>query len=86
MKRLTNTRFAQLPAFSPDGEWIAYQTVGNNFNREIRRIRIDGSDDQLITDLLALNSDANHWQPWSADGSYIVFTSNHLGNREIFSG
>ena len=69
---------------SPTGEWIAYQRLGRHLNIEIVRVRLDGQDTQVVTDLQALNPPANHWYPWSPDGEWLLFSGNMTGDQEIY--
>jgi TolB protein len=68
-----------LPAFSPDGKWIALQNKMAS-NTEICLIRPDGSG---LTNLT--NNAARDLSPaFSPDGRQIVFASNRDGNFGLF--
>lgn len=57
------------PAFSPDGQWIAYTS-----NDGIYLIHPDGSENHRIVEISVVNS--LFWPPvasWSPDGQWIVF-------------
>ncbi|MDT8375159.1 MAG: TolB protein [Mariprofundaceae bacterium] len=59
------------PALSPDGAWLAFSMpVGRSHH--LYMMRVDGSDLTQLTDERSIDV-----QPtWSADGRWIVFTSN----------
>ena len=59
------------PAWSPDGEWIAFATQLDGYG-DIFVMRADGSGAVNLTQSPGLND----FQPaWSADGQRIVFVS-----------
>lgn len=60
------------PAFSPDGEWIAFGSTRGGFQNAIWRMRVDGSQLSRLTspELRAF------WPDWAPDGRHIVFTDN----------
>jgi len=64
----------QNPAWSPDGQWIVFQSQRSG-NWDIYKIRPDG------TGLTRLTSDAaDDWQPnWSPVGDRIIFQSKRTG-------
>jgi Tol biopolymer transport system component len=60
----------ETPAWSPDGEWIAFAVLGDG----IFVMRSDGSEKKRLTDSSGNTYD---WYPvWSPDGSEILFASN----------
>lgn len=70
------------PAWSPDGTMIAFVSERDG-NREIYRMRADGSDVVRLTDAAA----ADEHPVWSPDGQTIAFTRRSAGsdrNSEIF--
>lgn len=68
-----------LPEWSPDGEWIVFQTrVGEN--TEICLIKPDGSGFRNLT-----NHPAKDVTPsWSPDGKQIAFASNRGKSTQVF--
>lgn len=87
----TNTVFDGLPAFSPDGERVAFTSRRNSqgsvvnddiFVMDPRDGDADGNGDGL--DQITSTSGENEFQPaYSPDGGRIAFTSSQNGN-EIF--
>lgn len=68
------------PAWSPDGQKLAYVSIIGGNNPEIFVINRDGSDKTRLT---MTTSDDIH-PTWSPDGSKIAFASNMTGNFEIY--
>lgn len=67
------------PDVSPDGQWVAFSTLGNQ--EDIFVARTDGSSERQIT-----NDDFNDRIPrWSPDGRRLVYYSNRTGNYELWS-
>ncbi len=78
--KLTNSDTDKLnPRISPDGEWIAYYSGP----RQIRMMKTDGSDDQLLAD-----GYFDWWGAgevaWSPDSKYIAYVSQNP-DQDIFA-
>ncbi|MEZ4590460.1 MAG: hypothetical protein R3D55_04865 [Chloroflexota bacterium] len=60
------------PAWSPDGEWIAFgrRLAGTNTGRQLWLMRPDGSEARALTNDITL-----HYGPpsWSPDGRFLLF-------------
>jgi Tol biopolymer transport system component len=70
------------PVWSPDGQWIAFYSGCNDNQREIYKVRFNGSDLQQLTSFSGVYS----WFPaWSPDGSKITFSSNRSGKYYVYS-
>jgi Tol biopolymer transport system component len=66
------------PAWSPDGEKIAFASEDDG---EIYAINVDGSRRTRLTDIPGYD----HWPPtWSPDGARIAFTSEDKNGAEIY--
>ncbi len=77
---LTKLTDGKNPAWSPDGEQIAFEFRSNK-HVQIYRINGDGSGRvQLTQDSNNNNSDPT----WSPDGEQIAFVSDRDGNKEIY--
>jgi TolB protein len=68
------------PAWSPDGQTLAFVSILDAKNPEIFTIKRDGSDLTRVT-----RNPAQEVHPsWSPDGSMIAFASDRDGNFEIY--
>jgi ABC-type nickel/cobalt efflux system permease component RcnA/Tol biopolymer transport system component len=76
------------PAWSPDGEWIAFihRERGSDTSTngdEIWLMRFDGSEAHPVTS----DSEAIHGQPvWSPDGRYLLYDMSFADTTGAFSG
>jgi TolB protein len=68
------------PAWSPDGEWIAFLESTPEGTFDILRVRPDGTGLQNLTRNAADESAFD----WSPDGSQIVFDSNRNGSYDLY--
>ena len=68
------------PAWSPDGQKLAYVSIVDGSDPDIFVINRDGSHKTRLT---TIPSDEVH-PTWSPDGSKIAFASNISGNYEIY--
>jgi Tol biopolymer transport system component len=59
------------PAWSPEGEWIAYRTFG--LAEKLEMIRPDGTDRTPLADVVPRH---DFYPVWSADGTRLAFDSD----------
>ena len=80
LTRITNSLVNEFqPAFSPDGERIAF-TSNRTGNNEVYVMNADGTNQIRLT-----NNAARDARPaFAPDGERIAFTSNRTGNDEIY--
>lgn len=70
----------QHPAWSPDGQWIAYSAGQGYGTYEIYVVRADGTERRRST-----QNQAHEFGPaWSPDGHQIAFSSDVSGDYEIW--
>lgn len=75
--------YVEHPAYSPDGEWIAY-TRSESFKSSRQQIYVvrtasRGGDIARLTE-----DNASREPAWSPDSRWIVFTSSRDGNPEVY--
>jgi Tol biopolymer transport system component len=75
----TGLALGELPAWSPDGTRIAFQSDRDG-DMEIYVVSADRSEILQLTD----NEAMDLYPTWSPDGTRIAFTSNRDGNLEIY--
>jgi Tol biopolymer transport system component len=67
------------PAWSPDGEWIAFRSIREG-NHEIYIVRPDGTSETNLT-----NHPATDLEPdWSPDSQWVVFGSDRSGHFDLY--
>jgi len=71
------------PSPSPDGEFLAYDSLVNqgSLDREIRIIAADGSGETVAVPAPGVNASPI----WTPDGTRLVFTSNRSGTVGLWS-
>jgi dipeptidyl aminopeptidase/acylaminoacyl peptidase len=75
-----NTATDQGPAWSPDGNRIAFTSQRDGGKGEIYVMEANGSNQTRLTNNLAIDGSPS----WSPDGTKIVFHTNRDGNFEIY--
>jgi dipeptidyl aminopeptidase/acylaminoacyl peptidase len=81
-RRVTSTlRFKKHPRWSADGKWIAFITVQDNGNSDLRAVSVDGQTIRTLTESLAQEEEF----AWSPDGKYIAFTQRVGPQTSIMS-
>jgi serine/threonine protein kinase len=71
---------ASHPAFSPDGQWIAYYLIRDN-KRDIWVVSAAGLDPMRFTE-----DGLSKHPAWSRNGSMIAFSSERKGTSQIWMG
>ncbi len=78
VRRLTN--FGHNPAWSPDGQWVAFHSLGAA-REDIWLTRADGSSAPTnLTD----DEPIDRAPRWSPDGQQLAFFSNRVGLQQIW--
>ena len=67
------------PAWSPDGQWIAYRFIDGG-NHEIYIVKPDGSSRANLTNHPAADIEPD----WSPDGKWIAFASDRTGFFDLY--
>jgi TolB protein len=68
------------PAWSPDGNQIAFRRMLGESNSEVFIADADGANARNLTNHPAFDG----WPSWSPDGTKIAFASNRRGSYEIY--
>ncbi len=74
-------RWRVKPAWSPDGEWIAFNNENGTLG-DIYLIKPDGTDLRRLTSTADISRDGN--LVWSPDSKAIAFSADRDGNIEIY--
>jgi len=81
-KRITSTlRFKRQPRWSADGKWIAFTTIQDNGNSDLRAVTADGQSMTTLTDSLAQEEEF----AWSPDSKQIAFTQRSGAQTSVMS-
>ncbi|MDM4768409.1 DPP IV N-terminal domain-containing protein [Pelomonas sp. SE-A7] len=80
-KRLTQDSAQDIhngsPAFSPDGQWIAFYSDAGKGNAQLQVIRPDGSERRTV------RAEGKNWYPrWSPDGRWLLVTGPSLDGAD----
>ncbi len=71
---LPGTESANLPFFSPSGEWIAYFS-----NQEIKRVRVSGGAPQVLTTTFGF-----YGSTWTTDNTIVFSSQDTTGGRRLY--
>ncbi|MGH7483571.1 MAG: amidohydrolase family protein [Longimicrobiales bacterium] len=87
-RRLTDADVGEYyPAWSPDGEWIAYTTWADTLGGHIQKVRADGDDDPVRLTRVPAYYEQTAWSP---DGQRIVALRTSARDMmdavEVFAG
>jgi dipeptidyl aminopeptidase/acylaminoacyl peptidase len=81
-RRITSTlRYKKHPRWSADGKWIAFITVQDNGNSDLRAVSVDGQTIKTLTESLAQEEEF----AWSPDSKHIAFTQRVGPQTSIMS-
>jgi TolB protein len=80
VKRLTFGQWTDAPAWSPRGDWIAYERQRADGIFDIFVVDPNGQNNQALTESQGRNESPS----WSPDGRFIVFASNREGRRRVY--
>ncbi|MDX6768621.1 MAG: hypothetical protein SF051_03755 [Elusimicrobiota bacterium] len=81
IRRLTSLNWADAPAWSPTGEWIAFSGRAHNKDKmDIFLVDVTGSNVRQLTTGQGSNEDP----AWSPDGRFLAFTSTRGGRSQVF--
>jgi eukaryotic-like serine/threonine-protein kinase len=70
------------PAFSPDGQHLAFVRMGNRTTGGIFLVPVTGGEPrEVISKLRSVDGLA-----WTAEGSALIFSSNHAGSFNLWRG
>ena len=69
------------PVWSPDGKWIAYQTITKKGNAIMRKPALGGAEELLVSAPIPIYA-----HDWSADGKYLLYQAGAPGTgQEIWA-
>jgi Tol biopolymer transport system component len=75
------------PAWSPDGQWVAFERTfikANGLSVRLFLVRSNGKDLHALMPATINGVVADEHPTWSPDGSTIVFSSNRTGHFELY--
>jgi TolB protein len=79
VQRLTYGQWVDAPAWSPKGDWIAYQRQRQQGNYDIYLIDPSGRNGHVISEA----GQRNESPSWSPDGRFLAYASDRDGRLRI---
>jgi Tol biopolymer transport system component/DNA-binding winged helix-turn-helix (wHTH) protein len=77
----TSTRgFNASQQWSPDGEWLAYDSDVVDFQYDVYLIRVSGGSPRRLTS----ERSSDYGPTWSRDGRWLYFASDRTGKEQIY--
>ncbi|NWF69872.1 MAG: PD40 domain-containing protein [Chloroflexi bacterium] len=75
-----NTLRDDNPAWSPDGQWLAFNRWASPDNSEIYVMDAFGRRVRRLTD----NDTVDAWPSWSPDGTHLLFYATRAGQNDVY--
>jgi TolB protein len=77
VQRLTYGQWSDAPAWSPKGDWIAYERQRSEGRYDVYVLDPSGRNNHVISEAGARNENPS----WSSDGRFIAYSSDRDGNK-----
>jgi len=79
VQRITYGQWADAPAWSPKGDWIAYERQRSQGRYDVYVVDSSGRNNHVISEAGVRNENPT----WSPDGRFIAYSSDRDGRPKI---